>query len=46
MDDSNNSPDLVDRNILYGQVFLQPAKTAEFIVLDFTVQPTGASFPE
>ena len=46
MDDSNNSPDLVDRNILFGQVFLQPAKTAEFIVLDFTVQPTGASFPE
>tara|TARA_Y100000593_G_scaffold83584_1_gene157670 strand:- start:389 stop:2095 length:1707 start_codon:yes stop_codon:yes gene_type:complete len=46
MDESNNPPDLVDRNILYGQVFLQPAKTAEFIVLDFSVQPTGASFPE
>ena len=38
--------DLVDRNILYGQIFLQPTRTAEFIVLDFTVQPTGATFPE
>tara|TARA_R110000824_G_scaffold163579_3_gene339340 strand:+ start:845 stop:2605 length:1761 start_codon:yes stop_codon:yes gene_type:complete len=46
MDDTNNTPDVVDRNILYGQIFLQPTKTAEFIVLDFTIQPTGASFPE
>tara|TARA_Y100000592_G_scaffold75882_2_gene118699 strand:+ start:545 stop:2797 length:2253 start_codon:yes stop_codon:yes gene_type:complete len=46
MDESNNTPDLVDRNILYGQLFLQPTRTAEFIVLDFTIQPTGASFPE
>ena len=46
MDDTNNTADLVDRNILYGQIFLQPTRTAEFIVLDFTVQPTGASFPE
>ena len=46
MDDSNNTPDIVDRNILYGQLFLQPTRTAEFIVLDFTIQPTGASFPE
>ena len=38
--------DTIDRNILYGQLFLQPTRTAEFIVLDFTVQPTGASFPE
>ena len=46
MDDTNNTPDIVDRNMLYGQLFLQPTRTAEFIVLDFTVQPTGASFPE
>ena len=45
MDDTNNTPDVVDRNILYGQIFVQPTKTAEFIILDFTVQPTGASFP-
>ena len=46
MDESNNPPDLVDRNILYGQIFLQPTRTAEFIILDFTIQPTGATFPE
>jgi len=46
MDESNNTPDIVDRNILYGQIFLQPTRTAEFIVLDFTIQPTGAAFPE
>ena len=46
MDETNNTPDKVDRNILYGQIFVQPTRTAEFIVLDFTVQPTGAAFPE
>ena len=44
MDDTNNTADVIDRNQLVGQVFIQPSKTAEFIVLDFTVQPTGASF--
>ena len=46
MDDSNNTPDLVDRNIMYGQIFLQPTRTAEFIILDFNISPTGAAFPE
>jgi len=46
MDDSNNTPDVVDRNQLVGQIFVQPTRTAEFIVLDFVVQPTGATFPE
>jgi phage tail sheath protein FI len=45
MDESNNTPDIIDRNILYGQLFLQPAKTAEFIILDFNIQSTGAAFP-
>lgn len=45
MDDSNNTPDLVDRNILYGQIWLKPTKSAEFIVLDFNIMSTGASFP-
>tara|TARA_R100001129_G_scaffold177306_1_gene152105 strand:- start:1988 stop:3751 length:1764 start_codon:yes stop_codon:yes gene_type:complete len=44
MDDTNNTADVVDRNQLVGQIFIQPAKTAEFIVLDFTVEPTGATF--
>ena len=45
MDETNNTPDVVDRNQLVGQIFLQPAKTAEFIILDFNVLPTGATFP-
>jgi len=46
MDDTNNTPEVVDRNQLIGQIFIQPTRTAEFIVLDFVVQPTGATFPE
>ena len=46
MDDTNNTPEVVDRNQLVGQIFIQPTRTAEFIVLDFVVQPTGAAFPE
>ena len=46
MDDSNNTPDVIDRNQLVGQIFIQPTRTAEFIVLDFSVLPTGATFPE
>jgi len=45
MDDSNNTPDVVDRNQMVGQIYLQPTKTAEFIYLDFNITPTGATFP-
>jgi phage tail sheath protein FI len=44
MDDTNNTADVVDRNQLIGQVFIQPTKTVEFVVLDFTIEPTGATF--
>ena len=44
MDDTNNTADVIDRNQLVGQIFIQPAKTAEFIILDFVVEPTGATF--
>ena len=46
MDDSNNTQETIDRNQLIGQIFIQPTRAAEFIVLDFVVQPTGAAFPE
>jgi phage tail sheath protein FI len=45
MDESNNTPDVIDRNQLVGQIYVQPTKTAEFIYLDFNVLPTGATFP-
>ena len=46
MDETTNTPDVIDRNEMRGQIFLQPAKTAEFIIVDFNILPTGASFPE
>jgi len=45
MDDTNNTPDVVDRNQLVGQIFIQPTKTAEFIILNYNILPTGATFP-
>ena len=46
MDGQLNTPDIIDENKLVGQVFLQPTKTAEFVVIDFIVTPTGASFTD
>jgi len=45
MDESNNTPDVIDRNQLVGQIYIQPTKTAEFIILNFNLTPTGAEFP-
>jgi phage tail sheath protein FI len=45
MDDTNNTPDVIDRNQLVGQIYIQPTKTAEFIILNFNLTPTGAEFP-
>ena len=44
MDETNNTPDVIDRNIMKGAIYLQPTKTAEFIQIDFNILPTGASF--
>lgn len=41
MDDTNNTSDVIDRNQLIGQVWVQPSKTVEFVILDFNLQPTG-----
>jgi Phage tail sheath protein subtilisin-like domain/Phage tail sheath C-terminal domain len=44
MDEALNTPDMIDRGILKGAIFLQPTRTAEFIVVDFNILPTGAAF--
>ena len=44
MDETNNTSDVIDRNQMVGQVFIQPTRTAEFIILDFNVTPTGVEF--
>lgn len=45
IDESNNTPDVIDRNEMRCQIYLKPAKTAEFIITDFVILPTGALFP-
>lgn len=42
MDETNNTADVIDRNILRGEVLIQPTRTSEFLVIDFNIQPTGA----
>ena len=44
MDDSNNTPDVIDRNQLVGAIYIQPAKTVEFIYITFNITPTGVTF--
>jgi len=44
MDETNNTPEVIDRNQLVGAIYLQPTKTAEYIILDFNILPTGATF--
>lgn len=45
MDERNNTPDVIDKNEMRAIIYLKPAKTAEFINIDFVVLPTGAVFP-
>ena len=44
MDTTNNTPDVIDRNLLVGDIYLQPTITAEFIQLNFNIEPTGVTF--
>jgi len=46
MDDSNNTSETIDRNMLIGKIQLKPTRTAEFIDLEFQVLPTGANFSD
>lgn len=45
IDESNNTPDVIDRNEMRAQILLKPAKTVEYLIVDFVVLPTGALFP-
>ena len=44
LDETTTTPDLIDRNILYAQIYLKPARAIEFIAIDFIVTRTGAEF--
>ena len=43
MDDTNNTPTIIDNNQLVGQIYIQPTKTSEFILLEFNILPTGVT---
>ena len=40
----SNDPEEIDRNELRGKIFLKPVPALEFIILEFNVTSTGASF--
>ncbi len=46
MDDTLNTPESIDRNELYGEIYLKPTRTIEKIGIGFTITPTGASFSD
>lgn len=46
MDETTNTPDVVERGECVGRILLKPTKTAEVITLLFTLVPQGASFQE
>jgi phage tail sheath protein FI len=44
IDETNNTPERVDRNELWVSIFIKPTPTVEFIALNLVVLRTGASF--
>jgi hypothetical protein len=45
-DSRNNTPDIIDNNQLKVSIYIQPVKTAEFILCDFIATQTGVDFTE
>ena len=45
-DTSNNTPDLIDRNEFVGDIYIKPARSINYIQLNFVAVRTGVSFDE
>lgn len=45
-DESNNTPTVVDNNEFVGDIFIKPARSINFIQLNFVAVKTGVSFSE
>ena len=45
-DERNNTPERIDRNELWCDIYIKPTRAAEFIVLNLIATKTGASFTE
>jgi len=45
-DDTNNTPDVIDRNEFVADIYVKPARSINFIGLTFVATRTGVSFSE
>ena len=45
-DESNNTPEIIDRNEFVGDIFIKPARSINFIQLNFVAVRTGVEFSE
>ena len=46
LDETTTTPDLVDRNIMYAKIYIKPARSIEYIAIDFVITNSGASFED
>ena len=46
LDTTTTTADMIDRNIMYAQIYIKPTKAIEFIALDFIITNQGASFDD
>jgi len=46
MDETNNTSDVIDRNEMRGEIWIQPTRAVEFIIIDMNIMPTGAVFSQ
>jgi len=45
-DERNNTPDIIDNNEMKVSIYIQPVRTAEYILADFIATRTGVDFQE
>lgn len=45
-DESNNTPEIIDRNEFVGDIYIKPARSINFIQLNFIAVRTGVAFEE
>ena len=45
-DETNNTPAVIDRNEFVGDIYIKPARSINFIQLNFVAVPTGVAFSE
>ena len=45
-DDTNNTPEVIDRNEFRGDIYIKPARSINFIQLNFVAVRTGVEFEE